>query len=114
MTVYNAPGVYVQDIVSGSQSIEQASSSIGIMIGVTRSGKIGVAQKIGSWTEFIAKTKNISPSNSVSESNGAYQQYLFPDLFKTIFPAPENPSFNDLVARSKGILSSLVAPSSNL
>ena len=48
---------------------------------------------LDSWTEFLTKTKNLSPSNSVSESNGAYQQYLFPDLFKTIFPAPENHSF---------------------
>ena len=55
---YNAPGVYVQDIVSGSQSITQASSSVGILIGVTRSGITGVAQKIGSWTEFIAKYAN--------------------------------------------------------
>lgn len=55
---YKAPGVYVQDVVSGSQSITQASSSVGVMIGVTRSGVIGVAQKIGSWTEFIAKYAN--------------------------------------------------------
>ena len=41
---------------------------------------------LDSWTEFIAKTNNFSPSNSVSESNGAYQQYLFPDLFHSIFP----------------------------
>lgn len=58
MPSYNAPGVYVQDMVSGSQSITQASSSIGILIGVTRSGIVGVAQKIGSWTEFIAKYAN--------------------------------------------------------
>ena len=50
MASYKAPGVYVQDVVSGSQSITQASSSVGILIGVTRSGVIGVAQKIGSWT----------------------------------------------------------------
>lgn len=55
---YKAPGVYVQDVVSGSQSITQASSSVGILIGVTRSGVVGVAQKIGSWTEFIAKYAN--------------------------------------------------------
>ena len=58
MAIYNAPGVYVQDIVSGSQSITQASSSVGALIGVTRSGVIGVAQKIGSWTEFISKFAN--------------------------------------------------------
>ena len=55
---YKAPGVYVQDVVSGSQSITQASSSVGVLIGVTRSGVIGVAQKIGSWTEFISKYAN--------------------------------------------------------
>ena len=56
--MYNAPGVYVQDIVSGSQSITQASSSKGILIGVTRSGITGIVQKIGSWTEFISKYAN--------------------------------------------------------
>ena len=58
MASYNAPGVYIKDTVSGSQSISQASSSVGVLIGVTRSGVIGVAQKIGSWTEFIAKYAN--------------------------------------------------------
>lgn len=58
MASYKAPGVYVQDVVSGSQSITQASSSVGALIGVTRSGLIGVAQKIGSWTEFLAKYAN--------------------------------------------------------
>ena len=58
MASYKAPGVYIQDVVSGSQSITQASSSVGVLIGVTRSGVVGVAQKIGSWTEFIAKYAN--------------------------------------------------------
>ena len=58
MSNYKAPGVYVQDVVSGSQSVSQASSSVGILIGVARSGKIGVAQKIGSWTEYISKYAN--------------------------------------------------------
>lgn len=58
MASYRAPGVYVENVVSGSQSITQASSSIGIMIGVTASGIVGVAQKIGSWTEFISKYAN--------------------------------------------------------
>lgn len=53
MPSYTAPGVYVQDVVSGSQTIELLSASIGAMIGVTKSGQVNVAQKIGSWTEFI-------------------------------------------------------------
>lgn len=55
MPSYNAPGVYIQDVVSGSQTIDQLSSSIGIMIGETLSGLCNVAQKIGSWTEFVEK-----------------------------------------------------------
>ena len=58
MANFKAPGVYVQDVVSGSQTISQASSSIGILIGVTRSGPIGEAFKVGSWTEFITKYAN--------------------------------------------------------
>lgn len=58
MSSYKAPGVYVQDIVAGSQTIEQASSSVGILIGVTRNGLINVAQKVTSWTEYISKYAN--------------------------------------------------------
>ena len=58
MAMYNAPGVYIKDVASGAQSITQASSSVGLLIGKTRSGLINVAQKIGSWTEFISKYAN--------------------------------------------------------
>ena len=54
MPSYKAPGVYVQDIVSGSQSISLASSSVGILIGVAKAGITNTAVKIGSWTEFIS------------------------------------------------------------
>ncbi len=55
MPTYNSPGVYIQDVVSGIQTIDQASSSIGALIGKTKSGAVGVAVKIGSWTEFVSK-----------------------------------------------------------
>ena len=58
MTSYTAPGVYIQDVVSGSQTIEQLSSSVGMLIGVAKSGLVNVAQKIGSWTEYIEKYAN--------------------------------------------------------
>ena len=58
MSSYNAPGVYLQDISNGNQSIEQASSSVGILIGVTPSGLANIPQKIGSWTEYITKYAN--------------------------------------------------------
>ena len=58
MPSYKAPGVYVQDIVSGSQSISLASSSVGILIGVAKAGITNTAVKIGSWTEFISNFAN--------------------------------------------------------
>ena len=53
MASYNSPGVYIQDMVSGVQSITQASSSIGALIGATRSGVVGEAQLVSSFTEFL-------------------------------------------------------------
>lgn len=77
MPSYNAPGVYVQDITSGSQSISRASSSVGIMIGVARSGLINVAQKIGSWTEFIDKYANGLDTPFLENSYLPYAVYGF-------------------------------------
>lgn len=77
MASYTAPGVYIQDVVSGSQSISQASSSVGILIGVTRSGVLGVAQKIGSWTEFIAKYANGLDTPFMENSYLPYSVYGF-------------------------------------
>lgn len=58
MPSYNAPGVYVHDIVKGSQSITQLSSSVGVLIGTMRSGVVNKAQKIGSWSEFVSLYAN--------------------------------------------------------
>lgn len=58
MAMYNAPDVHIKDLTSGAQSITQASSSVGLLIGKTRNGKINEAQKVGSWTEFINKYAN--------------------------------------------------------
>lgn len=77
MASYTAPGVYIHDMVSGSQSISQASSSVGILLGVTRSGVVGVAQKIGSWTEFIAKYANGLDTPFMENSYLPYSVYGF-------------------------------------
>lgn len=77
MPSYNAPGVYVQDVASGAQSISQASSSVGMLIGTTRSGKVGEAQKIGSWTEFIAKYANGLDTPFMENSYLPYAVYGF-------------------------------------
>lgn len=55
MPNFNAPGVYIQDVVSGKQTVDQLSSSVGVMLGETLSGVCNTLQKIKSWTEFIEK-----------------------------------------------------------
>lgn len=77
MANYKAPGVYVEDITGGSQNIEQVSSSVGLMIGYTKSGLINQAQKITSWTEFISKYANGLDTPFDENSYLAYSVYGF-------------------------------------
>lgn len=77
MASYTAPGVYIQDLVSGSQTITQAASSIGILIGTTRAGTLNVAQKIGSWTEFIQYFANGLDTPFMENSYLPYAVYGF-------------------------------------
>lgn len=77
MASYTAPGVYVKDQVSGFQTITQASSSIGILIGVTRSGKLNFPQKIGSWTEFIQYFANGLDTPFIKDEYLPYSVYGF-------------------------------------
>ena len=75
--MFKTPGVYVQDVVSGSQSITQASSSVGILFGKTRSGKVNIAQKVGSWTEFISKYANGLDTPFIANDYLAYAVHGF-------------------------------------
>lgn len=77
MAAYTAPGVYVKDQVSGFQTITQTSSSIGILIGVTRSGKLDFPQKIGSWTEFIQYFANGLDTPFIKDEYLPYSVYGF-------------------------------------
>lgn len=77
MPSYTSPGVYIHDLVSGSQSITQASSSVGILIGVTRSGELNVAKKVGSWTEYISYFANGLDTPFMENSYLPYCAYGF-------------------------------------
>ena len=77
MASYTAPGVYLKDKVSGTQTISQVSSSVGILIGQARSGLVGQAQKIGSWTEYISKYANGLDTPFMEDSFLPYAVYGF-------------------------------------
>ena len=74
---YQAPDVYIEDSKSGSQSISQASASVGAMIGATRSGEIGVPTLVTSWTDFINKFANGLDTPFISTSYLPYAVYGF-------------------------------------
>ena len=74
---YNSPGVYIQDVKSNSQSITQASSSIGALIGATRSGIDGEAQLVTSFTEFINLYANGLDTPFMSNSALTYAVHGF-------------------------------------
>lgn len=77
MASFKAPGVYVQDVINGSKTTEQISSSVGILIGVTRNGLANVAQKITSWTEFISKYANGLDTPFIGDDYLAYAVHGF-------------------------------------
>ena len=74
---YSAPGVYIEDKVSGSRGIEQASSSVGILFGVTASGVINTPVKIGSWAEYIENFANGLKTPYLENSYLPYAVYGF-------------------------------------
>ena len=74
---YTNPDVYVQDIASGASPIQQASSTIGVMIGATRSGLVGEAQLIGSFTEYIQLYANGLETPFMENSDLTYAVHGF-------------------------------------
>lgn len=74
---YQSPDVYIEDVKSGSQSITQVSSSVGAVIGVTRSGEVGVPTLVSSWTDFINKFANGLDTPFTSTSYLPYAVYGF-------------------------------------
>ena len=77
MANYTSPDVYIETVPSGSQTISSKSSSIGAMIGVTRSGEVGKAQLVTSWTDFVSKFANGLESPFLATSYLPYAVYGF-------------------------------------
>lgn len=77
MATYNSPGVYIQDIKSGLRSIQQASSSIGCLLGATRSGLVGEAQLVNSFTEYMNLYANGLDTAFMANSSLTYAVHGF-------------------------------------
>lgn len=77
MASYTSPGVYIKDVVSGSQTITQASSSIGILFGITKAGPLDFPKKIGSFTEYIQYFANGLDTPFIENDYLSYSVYGF-------------------------------------
>lgn len=75
--VYSAPDVYIEDVKPQSQSISQADSSVGAMIGVANSGELNKPTLITSWTDFINKFANGLDSPFLATGYLPYAVYGF-------------------------------------
>ena len=77
MASYNTPGIYIHDIKSGSSILSSNSSSVGVMLGATRSGKLGEVQLVTSFTEFVQEYANGLDTPFMSDSYLPYAVHGF-------------------------------------
>ena len=52
MATYKSPGVYVEEVSSGSKPIEPASSNIAAFLGEALDGPINEAVPVANWGQF--------------------------------------------------------------
>lgn len=73
---YTRPDVYINDVSAG-MSVQAASATIGILVGVTPSGPLGSAGFVESWTEFIEMYANGLESPFLAGFDLSYAAYGF-------------------------------------
>lgn len=74
---FNRPDVYIQDVSTGASPIQQASSTIGILIGAMKSGPLKDPTLISSWTEFMQYFASGLETPFMSNSDLPYAVYGF-------------------------------------
>ena len=52
MVSYQAPGVYVEEIPSGSRPIELAGTAVAAFVGFTEKGPVGTPVRVTNWTQY--------------------------------------------------------------
>jgi phage tail sheath protein FI len=52
MVSYQAPGVYIEEIPSGSRPIELAGTAVAAFVGFTEKGPVGTPVRVTNWTQY--------------------------------------------------------------
>jgi phage tail sheath protein FI len=67
------PGVYVQEIPSGVQTITGVATSIGMFLGMTQSGRLGIPTRVLSFADY---TRAFGSDTTVSEMTDQVRQFF--------------------------------------
>lgn len=71
MPSYLHPGVYIEEIPSGSKPIEGVSTSTTAFIGATFRGPVNTPTLIGTWDEYVAKFSDFNQRTGIHDENDA-------------------------------------------
>ncbi len=69
MPSYLHPGVYIEEVPSGSKPIEGVSTSTAAFVGTTFRGPANTPTLIGSWDEYVTQFGDYSQSSGVKDEN---------------------------------------------
>lgn len=71
MPSYLHPGVYIEEIPSGSKPIEGVSTSTTAFVGATFRGPVNSPTLIGTWDEYIAQFGDFNQRTGIADENDA-------------------------------------------
>src|SRR3954447_22668993 len=74
MPTYLAPGVFVEEIDSGSRPIEGAGTAVAAFVGLAEAGPFNTPTLVSSWTQFTANYGGFVEGSYLAQSVYAYFQ----------------------------------------
>jgi Bacteriophage tail sheath protein len=77
-TVYQTPGVYINEVASGAKPIEGVATSVAAFVGLAPGGPVNVPKKVTSWIEFARTFSDETPPGANGATppttNGPYME----------------------------------------
>jgi phage tail sheath protein FI len=81
-TVYQTPGVYINEVPSGSRPIEGVATSVAAFIGLAPGGPVNTPKKVTSWIEFARTFGDETPGSTDGPyMRGAYLAHAVNGFF---------------------------------
>ena len=72
-TVYQTPGVYINEVSSGNRPIEGVATSVAAFVGLAPGGPVNTPKKVTSWIEFARTFGDETPNST----NGPYMDNAY-------------------------------------